>query len=59
MARAKLGDCEFERDGNGWKLLRNGKMVVTGLTLQQMLAIIRGEVRVTDLKNGTEKYISG
>lgn len=45
----KLGDVEFEPAAGRWNVYRRGELVAEGVTLQQMLAVIRGELPVESL----------
>lgn len=46
----KLGDVEFEPARGRWNVRRAGEMVAEGVTLQQMLGVIRGERTVESLQ---------
>lgn len=42
----RLGDLTIKRDLDRWAVYRAGELVATGLTHEQVLAIIRGELEV-------------
>jgi hypothetical protein len=49
--RKDLANCEFRRDGDGrWKLLRGGELLASGMTKEQMLAVIRGDLTLADIQ---------
>lgn len=51
-APPQLGDVRLQNTRNGWQLWKGGRLVCEGLSLKQVLQIIRGEVGVAQLATG-------